>query len=195
MTEGMEGRYLVEGSVLDVWSGAPFWLDNGAGSSVSVSFWVIDEGKVAGTEVAGTSVLTVTTKSSGGSGLDRRRLLLIDEEAPPEVVRWLVDAFQGRLGGPLGELACLSGDQIGFYQVPINYRVDDNRSSVTVPEMVRVVASGRRIPEGHPAGSAAPWRRFWLGKGSEVTVGVPEFGMEFALTGARAERGRFRFAS
>lgn len=195
MTAQMDNRYRIQGAVLDVWSGTPFWMDSGDGSSVSVTCWLIDEGEVAGIAVAGTPVVAVSTKASGPEGRRSRRLILMEEEAPPEVIRWVLDAFQGRLGGPLCALAGLTGDQIGFYQVPISYRLDEERSSLTVPDMVKVVASGRRIPEWHPAGSAAPWRRNWLGRGSQVWVEVPEFGMEFTVPEAKAERGSFRFAS
>ena len=110
------------------------------------------------------------------------------------MVRRIVDAFQGRLGVPLRRLAALSGTQLGFYQVPINYRLGDSRSSVSVPDKVKVVTSGRPIP-WHPAGSAAPWERRWIGRASEVNVGLPEFDMVFGLPQARAVRGCFQFAS
>ena len=196
MTGAVENSYLVEGSVLDVYQGAPFWLDGQSSNngSASVTSWLIDKGEIAGIVVSDTTVISITTKVPASDGMQCRTLMLVDEDAAPEVVRWVVDAFQGRLGGPLARLATLSGNQLGFYQVPISYRLGDAHSTVSVPDKVKVVTSGRPIP-WHPVGSAAPWQRCWIGRGAEVTVGVPEFEMVFSLPQARAVRGCFRFAS
>lgn len=189
--------YQLEGSVLDVYEGVPFWLEGPAAESgsTSVTVWLIDKGEIAGVGVSDTAIITITTKEPGPGKTNGRRLILVEEEAAPEVVRWVVDAFQGRLGGPLARLAALAGEQVGFYQVPINYRLDETRSSVSVPEKVKVRAAGRAIPQSHPAGSAGPWRSGWIGSGAEVNVEVPEFEMVFSLRESRAVRGAFRFAS
>ncbi|MEX0790272.1 MAG: DUF1326 domain-containing protein [Actinomycetota bacterium] len=187
--------YHLEGSVLDVYEGVPFWFD-GPGSeagSMSVTAWLIDKGEIAGIGVSDTAVVTITTRTPGGSG--SRRLILVEEEAAPEAVRWVVDAFQGRLGGELGRLAGLAGEHVGYYQVPINYRLEDSKASLSVPGKVRVLAGGRRIENSHPAGSAAPWRRGWIGNASVVQVEVPEFQMVFDFQRSRVVRGMFKFAS
>lgn len=192
----VEHSYLLEGSVLDVYRGVPFWFD-GAGhdqGSTSVTTWLIDKGEIAGVGVSDTAVVTVAARQPGVGGL-ASRLILVDEEAAPEVVRWVVDAFQGRLGGPLGELAAKTGEQVGFYQVPISYRIEESKSAISATDRVKVTAIGRRIPRWHPAGSAAPWQRSWIGTGSQVRVRVPEYGMDFELSGARADGGSFRFES
>lgn len=197
MSAGIENEYRLEGSVLDVYEGVPFWFD-GPGreqGSTSVTAWLIDKGEIAGIGVSDTALVTINTKVPCAGGVEGRRLILVEEEAAPEVVRWVVDAFQGRLGGPLARLASLAGDHIGFYQVPINYRLDESKSFLSVPDKVTVRAAGRRIPESHPAGSAGPWWRGWIGQGDEVSVEVPEYQMVFSLGRARAVRGGFRFAS
>lgn len=195
MSVALDNSYLLEGSVLDVHRGYPLWFRDGdrRRSSTSVTAWLIDSGEIAGTSVSGTAVVLVATHQPGPGGPEARCLLLVDEEAAPEVVRWVVDAFQGRLGGPLGELAGRAGDQIGYYQVPISYRIDDSRAAVSITDKLKVAVKGRPISRWHPAGSAAPWQHNWIGSPAQVCVRVPEFGMEFELTGARAVRGSFRF--
>jgi hypothetical protein len=197
VSDPLNDVYQIEGSVLDVYEGAPFWFDGPAAESgsTSVTVWLIDKGEIAGVGVSDTAVITITTRECGPGNPRARRLILVEEEAAPEVVRWVVDAFQGRLGGPLAELAALAGEDVGFYQVPINYRLDESRSLVSVPDKVKVQAAGRAIPPSHPAGSSAPWRRGWIGRGARVNVEVPEFEMVFTLRESRAVRGSFRFAS
>lgn len=196
MSDPFNNVYRLEGSVLDVYEGVPFWFEGpGAESgSTSVTVWLIDKGEIAGVGVSDTALITITTKESR-PGTRARRLILVEEEAAPEIVRWVVDAFQGRLGGPLAQLAALAGEDVGFYQVPINYRLDESTSLVSVPKKVKVKAGGRAIPPSHPAGSSAPWRRGWIGSGTQVKVEVPEFEMVFTLRESRAVRGMFRFAS
>lgn len=196
-SESMNDVYRLEGSVLDVYEGVPSWFEGPSAQtgSTSVTVWLIDKGEIAGVGISDTAVITVTTRESGPGKGRGRSLILVEEEAAPEVVRWVVDAFQGRLGGPLAHLAALAGEHLGFYQVPINYRLDESRISVSVPDKVKVRAAGRAIPPSHPAGSSAPWRRGWIGSGAEVDVEVPEFEMVFTLRDSRAVRGAFRFAS
>lgn len=197
MNSGIQNRYRLEGSVLDIYQGVPFWFE-GSGSeagSTSVTAWLIDKGEIAGIGVSDTALVTVTIKEPASAGTPGRRLILVEEDAAPEVVRWVVDAFQGRLGGPLAALAALAGEHVGFYQVPISYRLDESKSFVSVPDKVTVRAAGRRIPQSHPAGSAGPWLRGWIGEGAEVTVDVPEYRMVFSLDKSRAVRGGFQFAS
>lgn len=187
--------YYLEGSVVDVYEGVPFWFEGPGGQvgSTSVTAWLIDKGEIAGVGVSDTVIITITARVPGGT--DSRRLILIDEDAAPEVVRWVVDAFQGRLGGPLARLAALAGEHLGHFQVPINYRLEETRSSLSVPDKLRVLAAGRRIDNSHPAGSAAPWRRAWIGNAADVSVEVAEFQMVFHLQSSRVVRGAFKFAS
>ncbi|CAN5844087.1 hypothetical protein BH23ACT12_BH23ACT12_13860 [soil metagenome] len=191
----MSETYHMEGSVLDVYQGVPFWFEGPGGEvgSTSVTAWLIDKAEIAGIGVSDTAVITITIRVPGNT--DSRRLILVEEEAAPEVVRWVVDAFQGRLGGPLARLAALAGEQVGYFQVPINYRLEETKSSLSVPDKVKVLASGRRIANFHPAGSGAPWRRGWIGNAAEVSVEVPEFEMVFHLHRSRVVRGAFQFAS
>lgn len=175
----------------------PSWYRGpGSGSgAASVTTWVIDRGEVAGIEVGGTAVVVVETRGAGGTGPNSRKLILLQEDAAAEVVRWLVDVFQGRLGGPLASLGDVAGPRAGYYQVPISYRMDENRCRVAVPGKLAVCAAGRPVPVSHPAGSAAPWRHGWIGTGRQVRVRIPEHGMSLDLAPARAVRGEFRLCS
>ena len=41
----------------------------------------------------------------------------------------LLDAFQGRLGGPLADLAGLISDRVAQYRVPIEYSIEGGNGS------------------------------------------------------------------
>ena len=199
--------YLLTGTMLEVYAPTPFWAANGsrrAGGS-SVSAWLVDEGCIAGTVVSGIAVVTLRLSSRrpeehGG------QLILIDEEAHPEQVRWIVDALQGRLGGPLAEAAALlpagapdpaSVKALGFYQVPVNYRFQQRSAVVEVPKMLRVVASGADLA-GVSAGdstSRATDRvcQDWSGRATEAIVDIADLRLRGDMSGCAAVRGSFRF--
>jgi hypothetical protein len=205
--------YLLTGTMLEVYSPAPFWAANGncrtGGSSISA--WLLDEGCIAGTVVSGIAIVTLRLSSRrpeehGG------RLILIEEEAHPEQVRWIVDALQGRLGGTLADAAALvpagapdpaAVRALGFYQVPINYHFQQRSAMVEVPRMLRVVAAGADLegpedPERPDAGdgtSRAANRLWpdWSGRATEAIVDISDLHLRGDLSGCAAVRGSFSF--
>jgi uncharacterized protein DUF1326 len=205
--------YLLAGTMLEVYEPAPFWAANGsrrAGVS-SVSAWLLDEGCIADTVVSGIAVVTLRL-SSRGPGEHGGRLILVEEEARPEQVRWIVDALLGRLGGPLADAAALlpsgppdpaPGWVPGFYQVPINYRFQQRSAVVEVPRMLRVVAAGANLEEsdferpaaGDGTGSGGGDRLWpdWGGQATEATIDIPDLHLRGDLSGCAALRGCFRF--
>ncbi len=191
----MQESYSLSGTVFDVHEGLPFWVEHkpGMGGSCSVTTWLIARGQIGGVDVSDMVVVTIWMQSDNGASRRARRLILVEEEASPERVRWVVDAFHGRLGGPLGDLAERVGKELGFYLVPIDYRLEESRITISVPHKVRVVAAGRKIPESHPACSGGPWLRRWSGKADQVLVNVPEHELVWNLPQSRALGGAFRF--
>ena len=67
---------------------------------IVVTAWSIRDGRVNDVNVSGLAVVVLVDRH----GDETRRLLLVDDRADPEQLRWLLDAFQGRLGGPHGAL-------------------------------------------------------------------------------------------
>ena len=67
----------------------------------SLAAWRIEHGQVNGVDVADQVIVTFDdgTAPKGGGGV-----MLLDEAATPEQALALVDAFSGRLGGPLADL-------------------------------------------------------------------------------------------
>jgi uncharacterized protein DUF1326 len=189
--------YLLSGTMLEIYERAPFWSANGGRRSdgASLATWLVDEGQIAGVSVSGLTVVTLTVGAAELGAGRCGRLILLEEDAHPEQVRWLVDALHGRLGGPLAVAARLVHAELGFYQVPINYRFRQHSIMVDVPRMLRVVASGLDLdPPEAPADHA--WCRLrpdWSGEASEAVIDVPDRRLRGNLSGCRALRGSFRF--
>ena len=134
----MEPGYVLEGSVLEARQGAQP-ATGSAGLGRSVAAWRIRRGCINRVDVSGQVVLVVSTGRRGLSGEWAARLIILDERANPEQVLALLDAFRGRLGGPLADQAPPVAGEIGFSQVPISYRLDGRRAVVSVPDRLELV--------------------------------------------------------
>lgn len=165
-----ETGYILEGSVLEAPPEARYRATGADGPELSVAAWQIGRGHINGVNVSRQIVLVVWTGEA--------RLILVDERTTPEQVLALLDAFGGKLGGPLAERALQVAEDIGFSQVPINYRLDGSRGMVSIPQRFRLAfrldAAGRahaseiwiNVPEHHlvrsGSGVAASYRQFSL---------------------------------
>jgi hypothetical protein len=151
----------------------------------SVAAWRIRSGRIRDVDVSGQVVLTVSLLSAVGcAGL---RVILLDEEATPEQVLALLDAFQGRLGGPLADLAGSSGEEAGYSQVPIECRIGTGGGAVSVPDRLKLVVRcavprepGRRLDR---TGDECT---------SEVSVALSEHGLTWHDRKAQAVYRDFR---
>ena len=100
-----DGGYVIAGSVLET-----------ANAGVVLAVWCIRTGSVNGIDVSGQVVVTSDGGSAGGG------VLLVDECATPEQTLALVDAFSGRLGGPLADPAAGWPPDLSLARVPLRYR-------------------------------------------------------------------------
>ena len=140
-----DGAYAMSGSVLEATTAG---RGHQSGTEPlprrSLAAWRIDTGHVNGIDVAGQVVVTFGDErpSKGGS-----HAILLDEAATPEQTLALVDAFSGRLGGPLADLVPVGGGHPGFSQVPLHYRLDGDVITVLAPGRLRFVG---RLDGGSP---------------------------------------------
>ncbi|MGH9037522.1 MAG: DUF1326 domain-containing protein [Acidimicrobiia bacterium] len=171
--------YVLEGGVLEVWPGAQLHTTGAAEPRPSVTAWRIRQGHINGVDVARQVVLVVSTRRPGVPDEAFTRLILLDERATPEQVLALLDAFGGKLGGPLADQAPPAADKPNFSQVPITFRRDGRRGVVSVPHRLRLVF---RLD---PAGAA---------HASEIWVNVPEPGVVGQGDDPAVTYREFRFA-
>src|SRR5215207_1102623 len=105
--------YELEGTLLEACSCkvlCPCWIgeDPDHGTCESVNAYHFARGSIGGTDVAGLSVAAVNLIPGNVlTPASWRQVLLIDDRATDAQFDALRDAFQGRLGGPLGDLAGL----------------------------------------------------------------------------------------
>ena len=118
----------------------------------------------------------------------------MDDRASDEQLDALVNAFSGKLGGPLADLAQLIGEQLGVVRAPITHEVVEGRGTLRVgDDTVVAEMEPYRGPDGsittlqqldllHRAGCARPG---W-GRRRAFAVDMPEQGWTYDFEGRNA---------
>jgi hypothetical protein len=189
-TYRLRGRGLVVGDGLGAGGGAPPERFGG----IAVTAWCITDGQIQGVAVSGRTVVSISDRCH----VPPRRLLLVDEDADPEQLRWLLDAFQGRLGGPLGEMAPQGLGDLGFWQLPLVCSVEGGRQTISIPSRISAVLTS--LPAGEAdtqpmrpwfSSGHASWTPRWRSRVIEGSVRWPEHGLSLDLEGCSALSGPF----
>ena len=174
----MSSRYVLAGAVLE--AGDDVQLGAGRAEGRSVAAWRIHSGQINGIDVSDQVILTVWHHAAGDDG--GTTVILFDERASPDQAEALIDAFEGRLGGPLASLAERTGGTSISARVPIEYWMAGNERVVWVPQRLKVVA--RLEPGGlHPNAE---------GQASEISVDFPEHRLTWRQSDVRARYSEFR---
>jgi len=91
--------------------------------------------------VSGLTTVSVSYHAGHRHGAKARVALLIDEGASAEQERALADAFTGKLGGPLEELAEMTGEVSSVQRAHMSFTYDEATTEVTAGEALTVTMS------------------------------------------------------
>lgn len=165
--------YSLEGTVLDASHGGRVGPGpSGAHpASRSVGALIVEHGVVAGIDVSGVVVLTVSERRFPAGPL--RRLALLDERATPQQVRAVLDLVQGRLGGTLAVFALPVDEELGVYQVPVEWELGTDRVVVRAPGHLELVV---------------------LADSSTMAVDIPEYDLVWRVESGDTLRGEIHVA-
>jgi hypothetical protein len=202
----MAGGYTFEGTLLEACNCGvlcPCWIgedpDNGTCDAITAHH--IDKGTADGVDVSGLTFVSVVFIPGNVLQGKWRRVCYIDEKATPEQVRALADAFQGRLGGPLADLAGLVGEEVGVFQAPIEHTVVDGAGTLRVGNLVTVSAKPYHGSDGSittlrdSVFSTVPGSPAYVSKASEVSTRIPEHGFVWSYSGSNAIQAQFTIAA
>lgn len=91
----------------------PCWVDDEPDEDFCAGLfaWKFDSGSTIGNkDVSGRTVVSATIHNDGRKGGDSWSAIFTDHALPAETARLLADAFSGKSGGPLAELAGVTGE-------------------------------------------------------------------------------------
>jgi len=187
----------------------PCWVADfpDGGSCWSFTGYYVRTGTVGDVDVSDRSLISLVQIPGHVHEGNWREVLFVDERVTDEQFEALLNAFQGRLGGPLADLAALIGERVASYRVPITYTVEDGRGAVRVTHpsgeglAIDTEMEPYRGPDGEPtrlfnsAWSTIPGNEALLGKASHNRINVPEHDMIWSYEGRNSIQGlNFRLA-
>ena len=182
--------YSLAGRVFHAGDGCHTLVPQAPEVGCSATTWLIDSGAVAEVDVSGLRMVTISWRGGPASPAASRIVALVDERATSEQVKALVEAFQGRLGGPLSCFALLDGAWAGMHQVPIELTADNGSCTFAVPDRLRMEIPGPDLPAAYrPAresGVPVDWALGWVGRGAAVSLAMPEESWAFEAQDCQA---------
>jgi len=181
----------------------PCWVadDPDDGFCNSFTGYHIREGHSRGVDLGGTTLVSLVQIPGNVAAGNWREVAFVSDNVSDEQYEALLDAFHGRLGGPLADLAGLISDRVAQYRVPIEYTIEDGKGTVKVGHPSRdgfaidTVMEPFRGPDGEPtrllnsAWSTIPGNEALLGKASHNNIDMGEHGMEWAYEGRNSIQG------
>lgn len=200
-----EVAYEIKGDFLEVcdcFTVCPCWIGRSPdeGRCTGVFAWVINKGKIDGTDVSGHSVVSVSTHEGHRENSHQRVMLFVDDDASDRQMEVLAGVFSGMSGGPLAELSRLLGELLLVQRTSIDISFSGRLATLNVGRLI--VAEGATLvgPTGEVTTLSHARLSNVLGETAEVgvtrrfKVGLPAYGMDCDLKGRSAMRGSFHYA-
>jgi hypothetical protein len=196
--------YQLEGKMLEVCTCnilCPCWVgeDPDGGACKGVNAWYIEKGKIDGLDVSGLTFGWLVHIPGNILKGNWRAVLYVDDKATPKQQEALLNAWTGKLGGPLADLAKLIKEVVAVERVPITFEVEKGKGKFKLGQAMEAEMAPFQGATGQPtslhdtifttiAGSPA-----YVGKATYYKANVPKLGFNISLKDHNAIQGSFRF--
>jgi hypothetical protein len=195
----MSGRFL---EACDCTVPCPCWFDADPTEDECVGAigWQVENGEIDGVDVTGLCVVSVSQHGGNRQQAHHMRIvLLVDAKAGEEQREALSRAFSGRLGGPLSELARMTGKLTAVETAKITLVVDNDSATLDVPKRVSVGSKRLRGSTKQPItigdgllatllGSPGD-----VGKSDRYRLTIDAADLDINVTGRSTTTGRFSY--
>jgi hypothetical protein len=197
-TEESASGYQFQGTLLEACTCdvlCPCWIgeDPDNGTCQAVVAYHFDRGTIRGVDVSGLTLANVAFIPGNVLAGNWQLHMFVDERATDEQMQAIVDAFSGKLGGPLADLAELIGEVKAVVRAPVSHEVVEGRGTLTVGgDKVAAVMEPYRGPDGsvttlhNSIFSTVPGSPAWVGKAERFAVNIPEHGWTYEFEGRNA---------
>jgi hypothetical protein len=194
---GTTGGYQLEGTLLEVCSCdvlCPCWIgeDPDGGVCDSVVAYNLDKGTIRGVDVSGLTLVNAVNIPGNVLAGNWRQLVMIDDRASDEQAEAMLDAFTGKLGGPLADLAQLIGERVGVERVPIEHEIVDGAGTLKVGDRIDCAMHPYRGPDGSTTTlnnsifSTVPGSPAYVGVADHQRIDIPEHGYQWSYENKNA---------
>ena len=199
--------YDLEGTLLEVCNCnvlCPCWIgeDPDNGTCDAVLGYHIEKGRVNGVDVSGLTYAEIGYIPGNVLAGNWKGVVFVDDKATDEQHQALVDAFTGKLGGPLADLAQLWGEIVAVERAPITFAVQEGKGTLKIAGVVDADMEPYLGPTGavttlnESIFSTIPGSPAWVAKASTYKRNSSRYGLkDIDLQGHNAIQGTFRFAA
>jgi hypothetical protein len=196
---------MLEGSLLEVCDCnvlCPCWVgeDPDGGTCDSVNTYHIEHGQIDGIDVSGRTISFLIHIPGNVLEGNWRLAAVLDEGTTPEQEAAILNAFSGKLGGPLADVAQLVGEIVSVEKAPIAFDLVAGKGSLRVGNVVQADMEPYRSATGgvttlsETIFSTIPGAPAWVSKASRYVRKGSRYGLaDLDLSGHNAIQGDFRF--
>ena len=196
--------YTLDGTLIEACScnvNCPCWIgeDPDLGECFAIVAYGIERGQIRELDVSGLSLVLICHIPGNVLAGNWQVVALVDESATQEQRDALLEAFTGKLGGPLGDLwTALIGEVKGVEFVPISHEVDGGSGRLHIPGLVETEMDPYRGPDGslttlqNSVFSTVPGSPAWIAKASVNRVNLPQYGMTWEYAGRNAIQSEWK---
>lgn len=199
-------NYEIEGSLLEACScGAPCpcWIgeDPHGGTCDAFLAYRIEKGSIKGVDVSGVAFAIVALVPGNILKGNWKIAIYMSDKATPAQKQAILDAWTGKLGGPLADLAQLIGEVRGIHDASVDFRLEKGKGTLKVGQCVEaemvpyVDANGNPTTLSNTIFSTIPGSPAYVAKATYHRVNIPEHGMQWSFENRNAIQGSFRFAA
>jgi len=196
--------YDLEGRLLEVCTCkvlCPCWIgeDADGGTCDAVVSYRVDKGKVRDVDVSGLTLASAVHIPGNILQGNWKVAVFVDEKASSAQYDALIDAFSGKLGGPLAELAKLFGEIVGVHRAPISFEVSEGKGNLRIGSVIEADlnpyhgATGQVTRLVDSVFSTIPGSPAYISKASKYKANIPSLGHNIDLKGHNAVQGHFHF--
>jgi hypothetical protein len=203
-TEATSVVYDLQGTLLEACSCGvlcPCWVgeDPDMGTCDAFVAYHFDAGTVRGVDISGLNLVNVVhipgNVLTPGSW---RIVVFVDDRASDEQMQALLDAYTGKLGGPLADLAGLVGEVLDVRKASIQHEIVGGAGTLRIGDLLYSEMEPFRGADGtlttlqNTVFSTVPGAPAYASKASTNTVNLPEFGMVWSFEGRNAIQSDYR---
>ena len=197
--------YQLEGSLLEVCTCnviCPCWVgeDPDGGQCDGIVAYRVDRGTVDGVDVSGRTFVLLAHIPGNVLKGNWRAVVYLDDKATPQQQEALLNAFTGKLGGPLADQAQLIGEVVAVERAPIDFRVEKGKGTLKIGDGIEAELEPLQGATGFTTlndsiFSNIPGSPAYVSKAPKYRADVPKLGFNINLSGHNAVQGSFRFAA
>ncbi|MGH7754774.1 MAG: DUF1326 domain-containing protein [Vulcanimicrobiaceae bacterium] len=195
--------YSLRGSLLEACSCdviCPCWIGENPDRGTCDAFiaYHFDQGTIKGVDVSGLSMVNVC-KIPGNVLTPKswKVLVLVDDRASDAQLQALQDAYFGKLGGPLADLAQLVGEVIAVERAPMTHQVRGGAGILKVGSFIDSEMVPYRGPDGSlttlrdSVFSTIPGSPAYVAKAKRNNVNIPQHQMVWSFANRNAVQGDY----